>query len=275
MKLKLFLFILPIFISVSLFLQPNQAFASISCNIGSLEVNTRNLRTCIFGFDNVNDITGVVANFQCLANSNFDGTEDIPISCNGVANPDYTFSTPILCDGSNPNCNATLDGGKYFSCLTAQGINRAIGRLQVNFKKGGSNICSTDPINTKPANWDSLGEGLAIFHTGTNDPLGGNLKITCPDGISINTAVGCINTDFTGNGFITAMLKLAIGLGSGIALLLVLYGIFIVTTSAGIPDKLNAGRDVISSAIAGLIFIILSIFLLNLVGVKILAIPGL
>ena len=71
-----------------------------------------------------------------------------------------------------------------------------------------------------------------------------------------------------------SILQLAIGLGGGIALLLILYGTFIVTTSAGNPDKLNQGKEIIGSAISGLLFIILSIVLLNLIGVKILAIPG-
>jgi len=97
----------------------------------------------------------------------------------------------------------------------------------------------------------------------------------------IQTALGCINTNFLpttnnpGGSFITSVLRLSVGLGGGIALLLMLYGTFIVTTSAGIPDKLKAGREIITSAIVGLIFIILSIFLMQLIGVSILGLPGL
>jgi hypothetical protein len=90
----------------------------------------------------------------------------------------------------------------------------------------------------------------------------------------IDTALGCISTNVESGGFVGSILQLAIGLGGGIALLLILYGTFIVTTSAGNPDKLNQGKEVIGSAISGLLFIILSIVLLNLIGVKILAIPG-
>ncbi len=90
----------------------------------------------------------------------------------------------------------------------------------------------------------------------------------------INTAIGCISTDVQSGGFVGSFLELAIGLGGGIALLLILYGTFIVTTSAGNPDKLNQGKEIISSAVSGLLFVVLSIVLLNLIGVKILAIPG-
>lgn len=93
----------------------------------------------------------------------------------------------------------------------------------------------------------------------------------------IDTAIGCISTsvDAAGNSFFGSVIKIAVGLGGGLALLLMLYGVFIVTTSAGMPDKLKEGQEVITSAVSGLIFIILSVFLLNLIGINILGIPGL
>lgn len=92
---------------------------------------------------------------------------------------------------------------------------------------------------------------------------------------SVNTAIGCIDTDIESGGFLRTILSFAIGIGGGIALLLMLYGTFIVTTSAGIPDKLSQGKEIITSAAIGLVFIILSIVLMNLIGVSILGIPGL
>lgn len=90
------------------------------------------------------------------------------------------------------------------------------------------------------------------------------------------TAIGCISTSIDGaDSFFGSVIKVAVGLGGGLALLLMLYGVFVVTTSAGIPDKLKEGQEVITSAISGLIFIILSVFLLNLIGINILGIPGL
>lgn len=93
----------------------------------------------------------------------------------------------------------------------------------------------------------------------------------------VNTALGCISTSVeTGsNSFFTSVIKIAVGLGGGLALILMLFGVFIITTSAGIPDKLKEGPEIITSAISGLIFIILSVFLLRLIGVDILGLPGL
>ncbi len=92
----------------------------------------------------------------------------------------------------------------------------------------------------------------------------------------IQTAIGCISTSAEGSGgFFEAILRVFVGIGGGLALCLMLYGVFIVTTSAGIPDKLKEGSEIITSTIAGLIFILLSVFLLNLIGINILGLPGL
>lgn len=92
----------------------------------------------------------------------------------------------------------------------------------------------------------------------------------------VETAIGCISTKADGaDSFFASVVKIAVGLGGGLALVLMLYGVFIVTTSAGIPDKLKEGSEIITSSIAGLIFILLSVFLLNFIGINILGLPGL
>lgn len=97
-------------------------------------------------------------------------------------------------------------------------------------------------------------------------PLGG--------GKGINTALGCISTDVTGD-FFSNLITIFVGLGGGLALLLILIGTAIITTSSGIPERIQAGQKIITSAISGLLFIILSVFIMNLIGVKILSLPGL
>lgn len=63
------------------------------------------------------------------------------------------------------------------------------------------------------------------------------------------------------------------GIAGGIAFLLILFGGFQIITSAGNPEQLNAGKELISSAIAGLLLIIFSILLLKIIGFNILGIP--
>lgn len=86
------------------------------------------------------------------------------------------------------------------------------------------------------------------------------------------TAIGCIPTNPTA--FIAKILTFGIGIGGGIAFILILFGGFQILTSAGNPEHLNAGRELIGSAISGLLLIIFSVFLLKLIGVDILGLPG-
>lgn len=86
------------------------------------------------------------------------------------------------------------------------------------------------------------------------------------------TAIGCIKTD--PNDFLGKILGLGIGIAGGIAFILILFGGLQIMTSAGNPEQLNAGQELISSAVAGLLLIIFSIFLLKFIGINIIGIPG-
>lgn len=96
---------------------------------------------------------------------------------------------------------------------------------------------------------------------------------TGPGGEGIQTALGCIPTKDTTQ-FVGWLLKLSIGIGGGIAFLLIIFGAIKVLTSASNPENVKAGQEMITSALMGLLFIIFSLFLLELIGVKILNIPG-
>lgn len=86
------------------------------------------------------------------------------------------------------------------------------------------------------------------------------------------TAFGCIQTD--PQQFIGEVLRIGVGLGGGIAFLLILFGGFQILTSAGNPEQLQAGRELVTSAITGLLLVIFSIFILRIIGYNIFGIPG-
>lgn len=92
------------------------------------------------------------------------------------------------------------------------------------------------------------------------------------NGNEINTALGCI--DASGTNFVTKLLSFGIGIAGGIAMLLIIFGGFQILTSAGNPERLNEGKELISSAITGLLMIVFSVFLLRIIGVDILGIPS-
>lgn len=97
--------------------------------------------------------------------------------------------------------------------------------------------------------------------------------ITCVTKGSAYTAIGCIPTDIASL-FKTYLSPIGLGIAGGIAFLLILFGGFTILTSAGNPESLAKGKEMITSAIAGLLLIIFSVFILRLIGVDILQIPG-
>ncbi len=95
----------------------------------------------------------------------------------------------------------------------------------------------------------------------------------CPNREEINTAIGCIPFGDT-NAFVGFILRWAIGVGGGIAFLLIIIATFQIMSSSGEPERLKAGQELLTSAIAGLIMLIFSIFILKVIGVDILKLPG-
>lgn len=102
--------------------------------------------------------------------------------------------------------------------------------------------------------------------SGKSPFCGGN-----PSG-GVDTAFGCIQV--TGASFVNTLLNFGIGIAGGIAMLLIIFGGFQIITSAGNPERLNEGKELISSAITGLLMIVFSVFLLRIIGVDILGIPS-
>jgi len=85
----------------------------------------------------------------------------------------------------------------------------------------------------------------------------------------ISTAIGCINFGDQ-NAFLASILRWAVGIGGGLAFLLIVYAGFMIMTASGDPERLKAGQELLTSAISGLILLVFSIFILNFIGVDIL-----
>src|SRR5258708_3928306 len=101
-------------------------------------------------------------------------------------------------------------------------------------------------------------------------PLKGS-DITCNGGTSINTAIGCIPFG-NQNALIGFFLKWGIGIGGGIAFLLILMAGFQIMTSRGDPKRLQAGQELMTSAISGLLLLIFSLVILRIIGFDIFSI---
>ncbi len=161
-------------------------------------------------------------------------------SCTTLTFPNTTCLTP----GTSPCTNTS---GRNF-CCTGNGI--VLGTTECQVLIGPP--ASTAPVSGNPAN-------------------GSTTSVTCGSGntIGISTAIGCIHFGTT-TAFASDILKWAVGIGGGIAFLLALYAGFMIMTSAGNPERLKAGQELLTSAIGGLLLLIFSIFILKIIGVDIL-----
>ena len=127
-------------------------------------------------------------------------------------------------------------------------------------------------INVSLSITDCVNNTITLSSTSGSSSSGtsGHIVGACLDK-QVDTALGCVPTD--ASAFVTWFLGWAAGIGGGIALLFIIYGGFLVITSKGDPQKVQAGKSMLTSAISGLLFIIFSLFILKLIGVKILDIP--
>ncbi len=88
----------------------------------------------------------------------------------------------------------------------------------------------------------------------------------------MTAAIGCLQTE--PGLLVKDILRFAIGIVGGLAFLLMLFGVFQMITSAGNPQTLKEGQERFTSAVIGLLLIIFSVLLLQIIGVDILNIPG-
>lgn len=152
----------------------------------------------------------------------------------------FVFAFLFIIQGINNESQAASPPPTYYSCKNDQCVEDPKGKI--------------------------LAECTEICYTESNDPL-------CNDGESINTAIGCVpigDTDTT----IGWILGWAIGVGGGIAFLLIIYASFMTMTSQGNPERLKAGQELLTSAISGLVLLIFSVFILKFIGIDILGLDN-
>jgi hypothetical protein len=87
------------------------------------------------------------------------------------------------------------------------------------------------------------------------------------------TALGSINTN--ASAFAKQLFGILLSISGGIALILIINAGYHIMVSEGNPEKLQSARETITAAIIGLVFIIFSLVILQIIGVDILRIPGL
>ena len=148
-------------------------------------------------------------------------------------------------------------------------------------------LCGMCPPDRLPSSWEKCRQ--CLYPVANNNP---NAKDTLKIDVKTNTGptpqpgrqytvIGCIKTDlasFNQEGaaasVVQILLNIIFSLIGGLAFLYLMYGSFTVLTSQAEPERLNYGKRLIVGAVVGLVFSLLSAFIVNFIASGILKIPG-
>lgn len=90
--------------------------------------------------------------------------------------------------------------------------------------------------------------------------------------VEVQTGIGPISTD--PQEFVKSVFKIVLGMAGGIALILIMLSGYKFMASQGNPEAVKAAQEQLTSAVVGLLFIIFSFVILQVIGVDLLKIPG-
>lgn len=182
-----------------------------------------------------------------------------------------TLTCDINVQGSNNGNNLEIFinyGDMRTVGLTSQTLACELRRqdqLLVYGSCGANDQCQETPVEADGSGWDLC---MQI-------PATGNARDRCiqcmVDG-SLWTALGCIPT--APDKIIQTVIVIGLTLAGAVVLIMIIAGAFTLSTSQGDPNRTKEAKEMITSAIIGLLFIIFSVTILQFIGVSILHIPG-
>lgn len=111
------------------------------------------------------------------------------------------------------------------------------------------------------------------YLTGSNNANELTNCFNCAGNNGMWTGMGCLSLDLS-TLISSFVLTTGIGVGGGFALLCIIYAAFMMQSSEGNPEKLKKAQEMITSCIMGLMLIIFSVFIMRIIGVNIIRIPG-
>ncbi len=244
----------------------NCSFLSISSTGDQIYVNQP---MTIFG-----DINPLAKSEQC-------GTQDAGDPRLIITGPDGEVLDERYSFGSGVNASFTPERlGDYelnfsISDSTVYGGADIYGASSFNFECNKTfRVCADGDANCVSINQNTGEAGdysICESNLGPSSAASGACK-SCYGAGGIWTAVGCISQD--PRSLVSKLINVGIGISGGIALLIILASAFSLTMSQGDLKKTSDAKEWLTAAVIGLIFIILSVSILEFIGNTVLRIPG-
>ncbi len=223
---------------------------------------------------------GTSCNISFL-NQSFTPTNNIIIKMTGPlasGNPDDQLHTYIRINDNN-------GGSVWDGCVTRRDLTNSTGFGFVPLSTGRyymqiNDGCTPAHLLEKQACYatfyvDTYGGGVnSAGNPQDQSPpspchLGSTVKGSCT---AVDTALGTLGTE--PQSLITSLFGLILSLSGGVALLLIIISGYRLLVSQGNPEAIKGAREQLTAAIVGLLFIIFSLVILEIIGVNILHIPG-
>lgn len=89
---------------------------------------------------------------------------------------------------------------------------------------------------------------------------------------TVRTGLGDIGTNFSDT--VSSLFLILLGFAGAVAVILIIFSGYNMMLSEGNAEKVKSARETLTAAIAGLLFILFSGAILQIIGVDILKIPG-
>src|SRR3989344_2129049 len=163
-----------------------------------------------------------------------------PSGCNGLQ--------PAQCNSASFGCvSPSSCGTQGQTCVNA-------GNCCSGYNCIGS-VCVSAPGNPNPPDQPPIGPEI----------------VSCNGVDGIETAIGCIPISEE-QALAKFFLKWGMGIAAGIALVLISFSGYQIMTASGDPRKLQAGKELLTAAVTGVVLLALTAFILRVIGVNILGI---
>jgi len=206
-------------------------------------------------------------------------------------NPDFggtciATTTTTTVPTCGPNGTAPLCPTGY-TCSYTEGNpdlgGTCIATTTITFPVGSSATCITSGEHCVQGGVDANGQTCcsplvctgayqgSTFETDCEAPQTAPAVFSC-SGSSCSTALGDIPIDV--GGFVNKLFAIILSISGGIAIILIIISGYKLMVSRGNPEQIQGAREQFTAAIVGLLFIILSLVILQVIGVDILKLPG-
>ena len=235
-------------------------------------------------------------------NGLFQGTSDIPgVTCGDAASP---FPDVRRCCKTTTITDPTADLIPEFACITIPGLSLFAddsklclsdlveGAAYVVVKvtglskiiKAGQSVSDINPCAYGVPNGDSTTDACTCKESPSNSKIlctnyaassEKNSCNDCSDTGGVWTGLGCIRTNRVSTFISDLVFTIGFGIAGSAAFICILYSAFVLQTSRGNPERIKKAKETLRACITGLMLIIFSVFILRLIGVSILQIPGL